>query len=63
MRLTKNLRAAIVKQFKHGASTEYLAQLYGVSETRVEQIIRLRLVDDEIRVGAQFIAPSGEVRK
>jgi hypothetical protein len=48
MKLTKNLRAAILRQFKDGADTVYLASLYeGISVRQVEEVIRQRLIEQE----------------
>ena len=47
MRLTSNLKAAIVKQFKHGASVPYLAALYQQKQERVEKVIRDALFSQE----------------
>lgn len=47
MKLTKSLRAAIVKQFKDGARVEYLAKLYNQPLPRIEQVIRIEMVATE----------------
>lgn len=40
IRLTKNLKRIIAGQFKGGDPMIYLANIYGVSQSRIEQVIR-----------------------
>ena len=45
--LTKNLKRIITRQFKEGDPMIYLAKLYEVSESRIEQVIREALNNSE----------------
>jgi len=47
IRLTKNLRRIIAGQFKLGDSMSYLANIYGVSLPRIEQLIRMVLLEQD----------------
>ena len=49
MKLTKTLKAVILRQFKDGASVEYLAKLYQISMFRVENVIRMWLIEQDER--------------
>lgn len=44
IRLTKNLKRIIAGQFKGGDPIGYLANVYGVSHYRIEQVIREALL-------------------
>ena len=48
MRLTKSLRAVILRQFKSGERMLYLANLYGFSPERIEEVVRLQLIAQEV---------------
>ena len=43
-KLTKNQRATIVRLFASGTSTANLAEAYGVSIERIEQVIREAMI-------------------
>lgn len=61
MRLTKNIKKAIVKQFKLGDSIEYLASIYSASRPQVENVIRFEMVRvcEQGIAGASPAAPDG----
>lgn len=44
MKLTKNIRAVILRQFCANETIEYLADLYGFSKERIEDLIREELI-------------------
>ena len=44
IRLTKNIKAVILVQFKRGDTIAYLAELYDVSPERIEIVLREGLV-------------------
>ena len=44
IRLTKNIKAVILVQFKRGDTIAYLAELYDVSPERIESVLREGLV-------------------
>ena len=46
-KLTKNLRSVIFRQFKDGATIDYLDKLYEFKTPRVEQLIRLKMIENE----------------
>lgn len=61
MKLTKSLKAAIVRQFKDGASMPYLATVYNLPLKRVEQVVRVRMIEIEERVSAERTQVAGGV--
>ena len=44
IKLTRNIKKIIVAQFKLGDTMQYLADIYGVPVTRVEQVIRWSMI-------------------
>jgi len=53
MKLTTNLKTVILKQFRTGDTIEYLAKLYGFTPERIEQLVRLALIEIDERVGVE----------
>jgi len=47
MKLTANLKTVILKQFKTGDSMEYLAKLYGFTPERIENVVRMAMIEME----------------
>jgi len=52
VKLTNNLRKIILMQFKDGASVDYLAKLYTLKPPTVEQVLRVKMIEDEGRAPA-----------
>lgn len=47
MKLTANLKAVILKQFKTGDSIDYLAKLYGFTPERIENVVRMAMIESD----------------
>lgn len=56
MKLTKSLKRAITKQFKDGATLEYIAQLYGFPMKKIEDAIRVEMIRLEAEIKASVDA-------
>lgn len=64
MKLTKSLRLVILRQFKGGDTLRYLANLYGFTEDRIENLVREALIEVDnnhaaIRIPQEERKPDG----
>jgi uncharacterized protein (DUF433 family) len=60
VKLTKQLRSVIIRQFKSGDTIEYLAKLYGFTNERVEQAIREALIERDTELEKQVADAMGQ---
>jgi hypothetical protein len=49
MKLTANLKTVLLKQFKTGDTIDYLAKLYGFTPERIEQVVRMAMIEVDRR--------------
>ncbi len=49
MKLTQNLRRAIITQFRDGQAIPYIAALYRFTQLQIEDVIRRAMQDQDVR--------------
>lgn len=61
-RITKTIRAAIVRQFVDGAAVSYIAGVYQVPQKRIEDVLRDRIITTEALLKRALARPESSTQ-